>query len=323
MDIVAARSLGSRPGLPDRCNLAPYSVGAVSRFLLRDGSLTALDGELRPRARRALKRAKGLWLLAATDDLSQFVARRDDRAEFGSTALRRLDIPKPDSATFVGPDRVIISAPTIERRAWDGRSYDAATTHNLHLIDTTSGAFVDSITLDTNAAGLLPVVHPGGSSIVFDAGEGQDGNHLFLTTWAGDRLAATKFDENITAADFNPGGTRLLQLPHPSFAGEARVITWPAREIIGSLRAEDVRLDAIDFYGCWLEDDLVLLKTLEQGLLLTDGALAPRARVRLGDRPQLDYELDELFATSPRTFATVGRPHGEPITEVWRLDDPA
>ncbi len=316
-----ARCLGERPGMDPGRELAPLSLQVAPRFRLAHGTLTRFDASLQPQQTRPVRRSRSWKLLAATDDLAQFVALAGNRVVLGGEGVRHLDITHADSAVFVGPDRVLVSAPIVERSTWQGRTYDSRADHRVFLVDTSSAEIVDVAVLDVCDAGVTALPHPRDGSVLLDAGEGQDGSHVFVARCSDDRIAVTLVFENTVAAAFSPSGARLLLTPHPSYEGEARVVEWPTLRQVGALTADAVELpdDRLDLYGCFLRDDAVLLKTYERGIVLTDGHLVPRARVQLGDDANLDYELESLCGLGPDVFATVRWRDRAGVTEVWML----
>lgn len=333
VDRVVAQRLGERAGMDPGRDLAPLSLQAVPRFKLADGVLTRVDLSLQPQHGRALPGSGNWTLLAATDDLGQFVALAGDRVILGTDQVREVDITHADSATFLGSDRVLITAPRIERSTFEGRTFEASAEHRAFLVDASSAEIIDVAVLDVCDAGVTALPHPHDGSVVLDAGEGQDGNRVFVVRCDADRLTVTHAFENAIAATFNPSGTRLLLSPHPSHDGAARVIDWPTLQNIASLSANDAGLpgDCFDAYGCFLRDDTVLLETSGGEILLTDGDLHPVALIQLGQHADTDEGTDEdinddepegLCALGPDTFATMRWRNGSTVTEVWTLASP-
>jgi hypothetical protein len=128
--------------------------------------------------------------------------------------------------------------------------------------------------------------------------------------------------ENVVASGFSPDGDRLLVLPHPSFQSPAIVASWPSMDPIGtaSPQAAGINDDAFDLYGCFLDTGRVLLKTVEDRLLLAFGDLAALTQVSLtAPTPGKNYSIGLILGLGPNLFAAELWTDRQKTTTVWEL----
>jgi hypothetical protein len=155
------------------------------------------------------------------------------------------------------------------------RSDRSGAGHRVLLLDPSTGQTLDEAILAVSAAGVIAVAHPHDGSVLLDAGEGQDGSHIFVASASDDQLTVDLVLEDVVAAGFAPAGDRLLITPHPSFNDPVSVLTWPDLHPAASITLADMDGidDQFDLYGCFLSDSRILLKTFEHGLLLCSADL--------------------------------------------------
>lgn len=324
MEHVAAQLVAEHPDLDIGRGLAPISLHAVPRYRLSGGVVVELDDRLSSVRSRASRLGGSVRLLAATAGLEVAVGGDTvhliiDTAEHD--AVTWLAMPTADSATFVGPDRLVVTSPVIETRTWQGKTCEAKGQHRVVLVEASTGTVLDEAILDVVDAGVLATPHPTDGSLLLDAGEGQDGNYLFAARVASDRLAVERVAENVIAAGFSPAGDRVLLTPHPSFENAVVVATWPSLAHLSLITPEQLDVDDhFDFHGCFLDDDSVLLKTYENGAVLCDGELRPRAWVDLDAGGRFTgVQLDTLLGTGVGLFGASLWMNDSSRTTVWAV----
>jgi hypothetical protein len=330
-DVVIAELVAERPDLDNGPDVAPMSLAPCARSRLTAGGVEALDGLLNPAGSRPVTLTETATLLNATPDLAQVVSVDDGHLLYAGPGGRRAASALPDwkrplplagSATFLGAGRLLVTTPDSETREHAGRSYEQKTTHRVLLVGSDTGVTLDEITLDVFAAGTIATAHPVDGSVLLDLGEGQDGSSLYRIRATDDRLTADRILENTVSAGFSPDGTRLLLLPHPSFDELPQVVSWPDLEVLSIADLDTAGIDpgGIDFYGCFMDDDRILLTTREQGLWLADGILGTLAPIELPDlvtHGSLDFSLTMGLSTD--TFSTRIWRDDQDLTTVWRL----
>jgi hypothetical protein len=328
---MSAELVALRPDLDTGPGLAPVSLSPCARSRLATGGVEALDSLLNPAGARPLALSPGATLLNATADLAQVIAVDEAHLVYAGPAgqhagrttpdWQRAD-PLADSATFLGTDRLLVTTPNSETRERAGRRYEQKTTHRVLLLDSTTGATLDEVTLDVFDAGTFATPHPIDGSVLLELGEGQDGSSLYRVRVTDDRLTADPVLENTVAAGFSPDGTRLLLLPHPSFDELPQVVSWPSLEVLATadLDAAGIDEDEIDFYGCFLHDDRILLTTRQQGLWLADGDLTRITPVQLPKSvTHGSVDLSNTIGLSADTFFTRIWRDDHELSTVWRL----
>lgn len=323
MERVAADLVIEHPDLDIGRGLAPVSLHAVPRYRLSNGLVVALDDRLDPVRSRVTRLSGGVGLLAATADLAVVVGGDTGRliidvAEHDTTTV---PIAGADSATFVGPDRLVVTAPVIETRTWQAKTYGAKGQHRVMLIEASTGTVLDEAVLDVFDARVAATLHPTDGSLLLDAGEGQDGSYLFTARATSDRLTVEHIAINVIAAGFSPTGDRLLLTPHPGSCDEVVMAGWPSLEHLSAITPDQLEVDDhFDFYGCFL-DDGVLVKTYENGVVLCDSELRPRAWVDLDAGGRFSgAELGTLLGTGSGHFAASHWINGSSHTTVWTID---
>ena len=285
--------------------------------------MSAFSDVLQPTSKRETRWANDVKLLNATEDLGWIVGTDGESVIVEGTQIQRFEIRQADSATFLPHDRPLITAPVLESQTWDGRAQERRTKHRVILVELAASTILDEQTLDVDDARVSATPHPSDGSILLEAGEGQDGSTVFIVHAGSVDIEVEQILENVTAAGFSPTGDRLLLTPHPNFDSNAAILRWPALERMASLSPSDLDLegDLFEFYGCFLDDDAILLKTYEHGLILCDGTLTPTARLDL-TQPAFpdDIEIESVLGIGHRAFAVGIWSDGSSISTIWTLD---
>ncbi|MGC4880891.1 hypothetical protein ACLQ26_32030 [Micromonospora sp. DT43] len=323
MQRIAAEWVGRVPGLRLGHDLAPLSLEPGVRYRLLDGVVSVLDEQLRSIQRLVLDVPPTASLLAATPDLATVVVT-DTRsviviAAGGPIAV---DVAAADSATLLPGGRLLVTAPVIERQEHRGHEYETKGEHMVVLVDPSSGGILDQAVLDVADAGVIAVPHPHDGSVVLDAGMGQDGSSIYAARVTGDRITVELIAEDVVSTSFAPSGDRLLLMPHPSFDDEISLLEWPSGRTVARLHAEDLALDefAFDLYGCFLNDQRILVQTSEHGLLLCSGELRPAAWISLNPPSQAgDAEVAMMLGVAEDMFAADIWDGKESSATVWRI----
>ncbi|WP_250035563.1 hypothetical protein [Paractinoplanes maris] len=304
-------------------DLAPVGLGVMARYALTGGTVVALDEQLRAVRRRDVDVPGGGKLLAATPDLSSVVLGARDHLVVHGDRTVEIGIEAADAAVFVGGDRLVVTAPVVERRDHDGRPYESKGEHLVHLVEARTGTVVDRAELDVIDAGVFAVPHPHDGSILLDAGLGQDGSATFVTRVLGDRLAVKPMREDVSVSGFDPSGGRLLLTPHPGFGDVATVVDWPALRPLAQLSGAGLAFDdgGLDLYGCFLSDDRIVLQAGEYedyGVLVCSADLTPVAWLDLGHAPG-ESEVSSVWGVGPDLIAVEVWADGEATAAVWRV----
>ena len=231
----------------------------------------------------------------------------------------RLAVPGADSAAILGSGQLMVTA----RVTAPGRTSTSA--NRVLLLDPAAGKLVDEVRLALSNAGISVIVHPRDGSVLLYAGMGQDGSQLFAARLASHRLSVSPVLENVVACGFDPAGERLLLVPHVSYGEEASVVAWPGLTRVAAITPGRNGLAGgpFHFYGCFLDQDEVLLTTVHpDGLrpVICSGDLDPRALVTLpGYGPDSGLELVSVLGTASGTFAAGLEGHGTTLATVWQL----
>ncbi len=278
---------------------------AGPRFRLQGHSVHRLDAKLNPISSRRVKLPNSARLLAASDDLSVVVAADPEGVHIQGRRSTYLRVPNADSAMLLLSGDLLVTAPVMERTTWQGREQVSRGPHRVLLVDCGTGSVMDEATLDVSDAGVTATRHPTDGSVVLDAGEGQDGSRLFVTTSAAGKLSIVPLLDNVVAAAFDPSGTRLLLTPHPSFENRAQVLGWPSREVMGSISGDDLGLDSmLDVYGCFLGPERVLLSVIEADPVLCTSDLRAVGLLDLADASSgADGVIEGLVGLDDHMFA--------------------
>jgi len=323
VDTVAARLLAERDGLDLGRDLAPLCLQPAPRFRLHAGEVLALDPALATTASRPVALSPQARLLAATNDLRQIIAVDDGQLAIITDTTLLLPVPEADTATFLRSGQLLVTAPNIEHQTRHNRTIAQRTTHRVLLIDPRPGTVLDETILDgVFDAGVFAITNPADGSVLLDAGEGQDGSKVFAARDASSQIRIEHLLDNVVTGGFSPDGDRLLLLPHPSFEGPAIVTSWPSMDPIGtaSLQTAGINDDAFDLYGCFLDTGRVLLKTIEDRLLLASGDLAALTPISLAaPTPGTNYNIELILGLGPNLFAAELWTDGQKTTTVWEL----
>jgi hypothetical protein len=323
VDTVAARLIAERDGLDLGRDLAPLCLHPAPRFRLHAGEVLAVGPTLAATASRPAALSPQAKLLAATSGLRQIIAVDDGQLAIIADTTLRLPVPAADSATFLQSGQLLVTAPNIDHQTRHGRTFAQRTTHRVLLINPRSGAILDETILDgVFDAGVFAIANPADGSVLLDAAEGQDGSKVFAVRDARSQIRIEHLLENVVTSGFSPDGDRLLLLPHPSFDGPAIVASWPSMDPVGtaSPQAAGINDDAFDLYGCFLDTGRVLLKTVEDRLLLARGDLAPLTHISLTAlTPTKNYSIGLTLGLGPNLFAAELWTDGQKTTTVWEL----
>jgi hypothetical protein len=320
VDHAEAALLAEYPDLELGHDLAPTTaIWPTDRFRLRHGTVTALDRILAATLSRTTRLPPDARLLTASRDLGLVVAAAGGSLIVLGETRWRLAVPGADSAAILGSGQLVVTA----RVTAPGRT--SASANRVLLLDPAAREVVDEVQLALNNAGISVIVHPRDGSVLLDAGMGQDGSQLFAARIASQRLSVSPVLENVVACGFDPAGDRLLLVPHVSYGPEASVVAWPSLTRVAAITPGRNGLadDPFYFYGCFLDQDEVLLTTVHSdGLrpVICSGDLAPRALVTLpGYGPDSGLELVSVLGTASGTFAAGLEGHDTMLATVWQL----
>ncbi len=303
-------------------SLAPFSLQPADRFLRRGQTVQRLDQYLNAVAERPVVFPPEMQLLASTHDLQTVVASGEDGLVIEGDRPVRLPIPSADSATFLDSGELLVTAPVVGRRVQRGREYTFKDAHRVFLLVPTTGEVLDETVLDVTDATITAVPHPMDGSILLDAGEGQDGSHLFAARVVGGKVIVDLILEDSGPVSFNSSGDRLLLAPHPSFENGVTVLTWPRLEPSGSLDGdflgEDLRLD---LYALYVDAERVVVNCIpDGGPILWTPSLGRRAHVDLpGFTMGEDCAVIEMLGLADGLFATEIWGSETRSTVVWRI----
>jgi hypothetical protein len=301
-------------------DLAPEtSTWPTDRFRLRHGTVNALDRILATTLSRTTTLPPDARLLTASADLRLVVAAASGSLIVLGETPWRLAVPGADSAAILGSGQLMVTA----RVTAPGHMYPSA--NRVLLLDPAAREVVDEVQLALNNASISVIAHPRDGAVLLDAGMGQDGSQLFAARVASQRLSVSLVLENMVACGFDPVGDRLLLVPHVSCGPEASVVAWPSLTQVAAITPGRNGLadDPFYFYGCFLDQDEVLLTTEHSdGLrpVICSGDLDPQALVTLpGYGPDSGLELVSVLGTAPGTFAAGLEGHDTTLATVWRL----
>ena len=302
-------------------DLAPVALGPCPRSRRVGDAVQSLDGDLRERRSRRLDLPDDALLLNASADLDLVVVATPAALLIVAGETSNLPIPAADSASFVDGG-LLVTAPTVEHGVHDGRPYVHRGETTAYLLDLGAATVTSQLRLEVADAGTSAVPHPTDPVVLLDAGEGQDGSQVFAATVGGAEVHGRRLLENVVAAGFSPAGDLLLVTPHPSFEPVVRLLDWPSLSEVARLTAADLGWpdDELDLHGCFLDDDLVLLSTVEHGPVLTDGRLQPVARLDLSEgSPGPDAETTSLLGVAERRFAVELWSEGQHRAGLWSV----
>jgi hypothetical protein len=298
-------------------DLAPATaIWPTDRFRLRHGIVTALNRILAATSSRATGLPPDARLLTASPDLRLVVAAASGSLIVLDESEWWLPVSGAESAAILGSGQLVVTA----RVTASGHTF--ATANRVLLLDPAAREVVDEVQLALDDAYISVIVHPRDGSVLLDAEMGQDGSQLFAARLASRRLSVSPVLENVVAGGFDPAGDRLLLLPHPSYGPEASVVAWPSLTPVAAVTPSRIGLtdQAFDFYGCFLDEDDVLLKTYDHRLLICSGDLDSKALVTLqGYGSDSGLELASVLGTASGTFAAELEGHDTTLATVWRV----
>jgi hypothetical protein len=313
MRTLDAELVGERTDLRLGWDVRPSGVGRFPRFSWQWPVITALDNRLVGGLSRAVECPEPARLLAAATDLSVVVVANEVALHVSSPdGARTVPFGRADSVTLLSGGRALVTG-----RLDDNR-------HRVGLIAIWDGAVLDQVYLDTYMAEVSALPHPHDGTVLLEAGEGQDGSRVFLARVTNARLAVEAVFRDVVVADFSRSGRRLLLVPHPNFDNVVSVLDWPDRRITATLDSAAVGLDIFDFYGCFSRDDAVLIKTVEDGLLLASSTLDDVARIRLAGLDSTEDDevgLGMVIGLGDDAIGVDVWRNGQEHAMVWRLPD--
>jgi hypothetical protein len=317
VDHAEATLLAEYPDLVLGRDLAPAAADwPTDRFWLRDGTVAALNRVLAATSSRATGLPADARLLTASPDLRLVVAAASGSLIVLGPTEWRLPVPGLDSAAVLGSGQLVVTT----RVTAPGGAFPTA--NRVLLLDPAAREVVDEVQLALDDAYISVIVHPRDGSVLLAAGMGQDGSQLFAARLASRRLSVSPVLENVVAGGFDPAGDRLLCVPHVTYGEEAFTVAWPSLRRVAAVTPGTIGLtdDEFEFYGCFLDEDQVLLKTYHHGLLICSADLDPRALVTLpGYGPDSGLELVSVLGTAPGTFAAQMEGHRATLATVWGL----
>ena len=322
MHQVRPRFVAERPGLDPERDLAPLSLQASARFHLTDGHVWGLDEALVPTTSRGILMPAGAKLLNATHDLRLVVADAGELLILDGPAQHEIPIAHADSATFMGDDHLLVTAPDVYQVVSGSRTIDARGEHHAYLVHLPTASIVERVRLDLDDAGVLAVPHPTDGSVLLDGGMGQDGSRVFAARVTDGHLEVEHVFENRCVGSFSPTGSHLLLTPHPSFDHNPEVVHWPTTRLLASIDPDRAGLDddAFGLYGTVVGDDRIVLMTFESGLLLCTGDLEPVGHLDLGEFDDTqDDEIASICALGGGHLGVVVMSDRTARTTVWDL----
>ncbi len=312
MRTVDAKLVGERADLRLGWDVKPVGVGRFPRYAWRWPTVTALDGMLVDKQSWDLDCPESASLLAAARDLSTVVVADEVVLYVLSRAgARSVPVGRADSVTLLAGGRALVTGRLDDHR------------HCACLVALEAGVIIDEVDLDTCEAGIAALPHPHDGSVLLEAGEGQDGSHVFLVRIGGDRLDIDRVFHDVVVADFSRSGRSLLLMPHPSFDNVVSLVEWPERRTIAELDSADLDLNSgFDFYGCFVRNDRVVIKAYEDGLLVADKALHDVARVRMPGLEMSengDVALGTVIGLGDDTVGVDVWRDGREHATIWRI----
>jgi hypothetical protein len=302
------RLLRDYGGLGLVSDLRPRGQMPQSRFVRDRDWVVALDTLLTTQRHVLVPARPGQELLAADPQLGLVVVADAQGTELhGFGAHVPLPVAAADAAVLLEGARLLLAAP-----------HPTLDSHQVHLVDLRRRTVVDVVDLDCEEASAVFLSHPHDGSVLIDLREGMNGSRLYGVHLDAGRLRSRELLQDTVPSGFNPSGTHLLVLPHPSFDEEVWLASWPDGEPVTSLSTADVGLadDAFDVTGCFLDDHSVLLLTTQGRVVLTDGRLGAEQVLELAPG------VTELVGLWPGVFATQHLVDGAGATRVWQLSPP-
>ncbi|MFB8003900.1 hypothetical protein [Nocardia sp. NPDC056000] len=288
---------------------------------LARGVLIRWDATLSPLQQRPTSLPDTARLLDIAAGSDTFAAACPDglwiRSGAGADPVR---FPVPaDSAVFLTPDRLLVTAPDPPRA---GRQFSES--HRVLLMDL-AGRIVAETHVEVDDARPHLLCHPVEPAVVCDFAMGQDGNALTVIRADGDELTVREIfpSEELLTLAFDSTGTRLLLGPYPTDPSRVVVVSWPDLEILATLDADSRGLTrGFDTSGGYLSDDRVLLLGTEQAPVLADGMLTDAAILHMVDLETWagpDGFIESVMPMSPDLFAAVLWDTGKRTTTLWRI----
>ncbi|MFB7719442.1 hypothetical protein [Nocardia sp. NPDC056100] len=288
---------------------------------LARGVLTLWDATLSPLRHRPTSLPGTARLLDIAAGSDTFAATCPDGLWIQSGAGAdpvRAPVPA-DSAVFLAPDRLLVTAPGAPRT---GRQFSES--HRVMLMDL-AGRILAEAHVDVDDATPHLLRHPVQPAVVCDFAMGQDGNALTVIRADGDALVVREIfrTEELLPLAFDSTGARLLLGPYPTDPSRVMVASWPDLEILATLDAESLGLaTGFDTSGGYLCDDRALLLGTEQAPVLTDGMLTDAAILDMVDLEVWagpEGFVETVMPVSPDLFAAVLWESRKRTTTLWRI----
>jgi hypothetical protein len=193
----------------------------------------------------------------------------------------------------------------------------------LHLFRASDGLVLATESLELYQAGCGFHSHPDGRTLVIDAGEGQDGSFIFWLRASASGIQVTEMPgKDRIFGGFDPPGDRYVTLPHSEdHENGIQVHRFPSGEVLARIEWFDLMGsdldDRFDYYGCFVNDELILVgTTLGRLLLLSATTLQPHAGLVLDDSEEPRVRNGPGFAEDGVPLRA-GRP-GEFLTHHYR-----
>ena len=321
---VRADLVIEQPRLDLGRDLAPLNLAPTTRFRFVDGSLSRVGDDLASEDSRRVALPRNSKLLAATSDLRHAVAVEDGAVLLIGEAVHPLRLSSADSAAFLPNGRLLVMAPNVEMKTWQGQTYQHNGTHRIVLLDLAGEILDEREVPDVIDAGAFISEHPTDGSVIVEFGMGQDGSEVYRIRVDDDRISLGHLLQNVVVCGFSPDGERLLVVPHPSFDTNPSALRWPELDACGEGTTSRAGLPedaAFDHYGCYLSSDRVLLKTVEHGLLLGNRDLDNLVPIELPGTPPIgeQFDIGLILGINRGRFAAAFWQPGQTRTTVWSL----
>lgn len=283
--------------------------------------MVAVDESLEPVRRRQVELSRMRILDAAANLERIILADPLEMVIIIGSQFTHIDIRRVDAALFLPDGRIIATAPS--RR--DPQKPRKRPSHNRAcLIDPDSGTIINEQELKVSNASVGIYLNTTDGSVILDAGEGQDGSHLFSAQIEGDTFKIRKFGRDGVFGSFSPTGDRLLLLPHPMSDEPVTLKTWPDLKRVAALDIDDVEMDEDDGFdvdGFHLHDDQIILRTFENRLLACSGSLEPKAWIDadLPLDPDGNPAVTGIIGLTRDTIAMETFTGDGPLVSMWRI----
>ncbi|WP_143115933.1 hypothetical protein [Lentzea xinjiangensis] len=130
-----------------------------------------------------------------------------------------------------------------------------------HVLDAATGAVIASADLDTAGHGGHQHVHPGGTDVLLDVGEGQDGSSLFRGRLIGDTLEVAPYSwKNRVLVALAVDGHQFMTVHHEQ--DDVAFHTYPDGEVVIRVGVADLGYDEdawLEWAGGYLDADTAVV----------------------------------------------------------------